>query len=198
MCLGMNPDQVPAGVHCASTSNRNFEGRQGKGARTHLVSLLWQQPLQLKDALLMSENGRQLHMLKIEPITEFKGKVGVLFNDNIDTDQIIPKVHLKGVSKTGLGPFAFDEWRYLEDGSENPDFELNQPQYRGASILITGDNFGCGSSREHAAWALKDYGIQIIIAGSFSDIFYMNCTKNAILPIALDRKEREYLSEFKN
>lgn len=136
-------------------------------------------------------------MLKIEPITEFKGKVGVLFNDNIDTDQIIPKVHLKGVSKTGLGPFAFDEWRYLEDGSENPDFELNRPQYRGASILITGDNFGCGSSREHAAWALKDYGIQIIIAGSFSDIFYMNCTKNAILPIALEREEREYLSAFK-
>lgn len=135
-------------------------------------------------------------MLKIEPITQFEGKVGVLFNDNIDTDQIIPKVHLKGVSKTGLGPYAFDEWRYLEDGSENPDFELNQPKYRGASILITGDNFGCGSSREHAAWALKDYGIQIIIAGSFSDIFYMNCTKNAILPIALDRKEREYLSDF--
>lgn len=136
-------------------------------------------------------------MLKIEPITQYTGKTAILFHDNIDTDQIIPKVHLKGVSKTGLGPYAFDEWRYLEDGSDNPEFELNQPQYKGASILITGDNFGCGSSREHAAWALKDYGINIIIAGSFSDIFYMNCTKNALLPIALEKEDREFLAKYK-
>lgn len=135
-------------------------------------------------------------MLKIEPITVYKGKTALLFHDNIDTDQIIPKVHLKGVSKTGLGPYAFDEWRYLDDGSDNPDFELNQPKYQGASILITGDNFGCGSSREHAAWALKDYGINVIIAGSFSDIFYMNSTKNALLPIVLDKESREYLAQF--
>lgn len=109
-------------------------------------------------------------MAAIKPITTYKGKIVPLFNDNIDTDQIIPKVHLKRISKSGFGPFAFDEWRYLPDGSDNPDFNPNKPQYKGASILITGDNFGCGSSREHAAWALKDYGFHIIIAGSFSDI----------------------------
>lgn len=127
-------------------------------------------------------------MAAIKPITTYKGKIVPLFNDNIDTDQIIPKVHLKRISKSGFGPFAFDEWRYLPDGSDNPDFNPNKPQYKGASILITGDNFGCGSSREHAAWALKDYGFHIIIAGSFSDIFYMNCTKNAMLPIVLEKK----------
>ncbi|MCY1565807.1 3-isopropylmalate dehydratase small subunit [Staphylococcus pettenkoferi] len=134
--------------------------------------------------------------MDIQPITTYTGKIVPLFHDNIDTDQIIPKVHLKRISKTGFGPFAFDEWRYLEDGSNNPDFNPNKPQYEGASILITGDNFGCGSSREHAAWALKDYGFNIIIAGSFSDIFYMNCTKNAMLPIVLDQEAREHLAQF--
>lgn len=116
-------------------------------------------------------------MMEIKPFTTYKGKVVPLFHDNIDTDQIIPKVHLKRISKSGFGPFLFDEWRYLKNGEANPDFILNQAPYRGATILITGDNFGCGSSREHAAWALKDYGFQVIIAKSFSDIFYMNCTK---------------------
>ncbi|MCY6992237.1 3-isopropylmalate dehydratase small subunit [Staphylococcus argensis] len=134
--------------------------------------------------------------MDIQPITTYTGKIVPLFHDNIDTDQIIPKVHLKRISKTGFGPFAFDEWRYLEDGSDNPDFNPSKPQYEGASILITGDNFGCGSSREHAAWALKDYGFNIIIAGSFSDIFYMNCTKNAMLPIVLDQEAREHLAQF--
>ncbi|PZK11530.1 3-isopropylmalate dehydratase small subunit [Staphylococcus aureus] len=135
-------------------------------------------------------------MAAIKPITTYKGKIVPLFNDNIDTDQIIPKVHLKRISKSGFGPFAFDEWRYLPDGSDNPDFNPNKPQYKGASILITGDNFGCGSSREHAAWALKDYGFHIIIAGSFSDIFYMNCTKNAMLPIVLEKSAREHLAKY--
>ncbi|HDE7861582.1 TPA: 3-isopropylmalate dehydratase small subunit [Staphylococcus aureus] len=135
-------------------------------------------------------------MAAIKPITTYKGKIAPLFNDNIDTDQIIPKVHLKRISKSGFGPFAFNEWRYLPDGSDNPDFNPNKPQYKGASILITGDNFGCGSSREHAAWALKDYGFHIIIAGSFSDIFYMNCTKNAMLPIVLEKSAREHLAQY--
>lgn len=133
--------------------------------------------------------------MEVKPITEYTGKVVTLFHNNIDTDQIIPKVHLKRISKLGFGPFLFDEWRYLEDGSDNPDFALNQPEAKGATILITGENFGCGSSREHAAWALKDYGFQVIIAGSFSDIFYMNCTKNALLPIALDQATRERLAQ---
>ena len=136
--------------------------------------------------------------MEIKPITTYTGKVVPLFHDNIDTDQIIPKVHLKRISKTGFGPFAFDEWRYLEDGTDNPEFNPNKPEYKDATILITGDNFGCGSSREHAAWALKDYGFDIIIAGSFSDIFYMNCTKNAMLPIVLDAHAREYLAQAKS
>lgn len=136
--------------------------------------------------------------MEIKPITTYTGKVVPLFHDNIDTDQIIPKVHLKRISKSGFGPFAFDEWRYLEDGTDNPEFNPNKPEYRDATILITGDNFGCGSSREHADWALKDYGFDIIIAGSFSDIFYMNCTKNAMLPIVLDNHVREYLAQAKS
>ena len=135
--------------------------------------------------------------MDIQPITTYTGKVVPLFNDNIDTDQIIPKAHLKRITKSGFGPFAFDEWRYLPDGSDNPDFNPNKPEYAGASILITGDNFGCGSSREHAAWALKDYGFNIVIAGSFSDIFYMNCTKNGMLPITLNEDERKYLASQK-
>ncbi|ANQ64748.1 3-isopropylmalate dehydratase small subunit [Staphylococcus equorum] len=133
--------------------------------------------------------------MEIKPITTYTGKVVPLFHDNIDTDQIIPKVHLKRISKSGFGPFAFDEWRYLDDGSDNPDFNPNKPEYKDASILITGDNFGCGSSREHAAWAIKDYGFDIIIAGSYSDIFYMNCTKNAMLPIVLDEEARQHLAQ---
>lgn len=135
--------------------------------------------------------------MDIQPITTYTGKVVPLFNDNIDTDQIIPKVHLKRITKSGFGPFAFDEWRYLPDGTNNPDFNPNKPEYSGATILITGDNFGCGSSREHAAWALKDYGFNIIIAGSFSDIFFMNCTKNGMLPITLGENERKYLASQK-
>ena len=135
--------------------------------------------------------------MDIQPITTYTGKVVTLFNDNIDTDQIIPKVHLKRITKSGFGPFAFDEWRYLPDGTNNPDFNPNKPEFSGATILITGDNFGCGSSREHAAWALKDYGFNIIIAGSFSDIFFMNCTKNGMLPITLGENERKYLASQK-
>lgn len=135
--------------------------------------------------------------MDIQPITTYTGKVVPLFNDNIDTDQIIPKVHLKRITKSGFGPFASDEWRYLPDGTNNPDFNPNKPEYSGATILITGDNFGCGSSREHAAWALKDYGFNIIIAGSFSDIFFMNCTKNGMLPITLGENERKYLASQK-
>ena len=135
--------------------------------------------------------------MDIQPITTYTGKVVPLFNDNIDTDQIIPKVHLKRITKSGFGPFAFDEWRYLPDGTNNPDFNPNKPEFSGATILITGDNFGCGSSREHAAWALKDYGFNIIIAGSFSDIFFMNYTKNGMLPITLGENERKYLASQK-
>jgi 3-isopropylmalate/(R)-2-methylmalate dehydratase small subunit len=104
---------------------------------------------------------------------------------NIDTDKIIPKQYLKTIARTGLGKALFDELRYNPDGSEKPDFVLNQPAYRKAQILIAGENFGCGSSREHAPWALLDFGIRAVIAPSFADIFHTNCLKNGVLPIAL-------------
>ena len=104
---------------------------------------------------------------------------------NVDTDMIIPAVYLKSIARTGFGPHLFDRYRYREDGSENPDFVLNQDAYRSARILVSGPNFGCGSSREHAPWALEDYGIRCVIAPSFADIFYNNCFKNGVLPVIL-------------
>ena len=112
---------------------------------------------------------------------------------NVDTDMIIPKQFLKTIKRSGLGVNLFDEMRYDDDGKEIPDFVLNKPQYREAQILISGDNFGCGSSREHAPWAIKDFGIRCVIAPSFADIFYNNCFKNGILPIALPQEQVDLL-----
>ncbi|SFJ70339.1 3-isopropylmalate dehydratase small subunit [Jannaschia pohangensis] len=114
---------------------------------------------------------------------------------NIDTDMIIPKQFLKTIKRSGLGVNLFDEMRYGDDGAELPDFVLNQPAYRNAQILIAGDNFGCGSSREHAPWALLDFGIRVVVAPSFADIFYNNCFKNGILPIALPQDQVDALME---
>ncbi|MDF1687532.1 MAG: 3-isopropylmalate/(R)-2-methylmalate dehydratase small subunit [Parvibaculaceae bacterium] len=114
---------------------------------------------------------------------------------NIDTDMIIPKQFLKTIKRTGLGVNLFDEMRYTKDGAEIPEFVLNQPAYRNAQILVAGDNFGCGSSREHAPWALADFGIKVIISTSFADIFYNNCFKNGILPIALPQADVDKLME---
>jgi len=124
----------------------------------------------------------------MEPFRKHTGLCALLNRINVDTDQIIPKQFLKRIERTGFGEFLFNDWRYLEDGKPNPDFELNQPRFQGASILVAGDNFGCGSSREHAPWALQDYGFKVIIAPSFADIFKNNCYKNGILPIALPAK----------
>ena len=110
---------------------------------------------------------------------------------NIDTDMIIPKQFLKTIKRTGLGVSLFDEMRYNQDGTEKPDFVLNQPAYRAAQVIVAGDNFGCGSSREHAPWALADYGIRCVISTSFADIFYNNCFKNGILPIILPESDRD-------
>jgi len=112
---------------------------------------------------------------------------------NIDTDMIIPKVFLKTIKRSGLGVNLFDEMRYDRDGNEIPDFVLNKPQYREAEILVAGDNFGCGSSREHAPWALQDFGIKAVISTSFADIFFNNCFKNGILPIVLPPEQLEVL-----
>ena len=130
----------------------------------------------------------------MEKFTRLNGLVAPLDRANVDTDAIIPKQFLKSIKRSGFGPNLFDEWRYLDHGepgqdcskrSLNPDFVLNQPRYRGAQILLARENFGCGSSREHAPWALEDYGFRAIIAPSFADIFYNNCFKNGILPIVL-------------
>ena len=112
---------------------------------------------------------------------------------NIDTDMIIPKVFLKTIKRSGLGVNLFDEMRYQDDGSENPDFVLNKPQYRETEILVAGDNFGCGSSREHAPWAIKDFGILCVISTSYADIFFNNCFKNGILPIVLPKAQVDVL-----
>ena len=112
---------------------------------------------------------------------------------NIDTDMIIPKVFLKTIKRSGLGVNLFDEMRYDDDRNEIPDFVLNKPQYRNAEIIVAGDNFGCGSSREHAPWAIKDFGIRCVISSSFADIFYNNCFKNGILPIILPKRQVDLL-----
>ncbi len=138
----------------------------------------------------------------MQKFTAHQGLVAALDRSNIDTDAIIPKQFLKSIQRTGFGPYLFDEWRYLDHGEPgqdctnrplNTDFVLNEERYQGASILLTKANFGCGSSREHAPWALFDYGFQVILAESFADIFYSNCFKNGMLPIVLSSQEIEEL-----
>jgi len=124
----------------------------------------------------------------MEPFENLKSIITPLDKVNVDTDQIVPKQFLKLIQKTGFGKFLFYDWRYDDAGKPKSDFILNNPNYKNSKILITRDNFGCGSSREHAVWALKDYGFSVIIAPSFADIFYNNCFKNGILPIRLDSK----------
>lgn len=119
------------------------------------------------------------------PFTKLTGIVAPLDRVNVDTDQIIPKQFLKAITREGFGRYLFNDWRYLDGEIPNPDFVLNQPRYQGASILLARTNFGCGSSREHAPWAVLDYGFRVIIAPSYADIFYINCFKNGILPITL-------------
>lgn len=232
MCLGMNPDILLPRERCASTSNRNFEGRQGAGGRTHLVS-----PVMAAAAAVMGklfdvrklvtpEKGFAKHSSKfvLEPevldtdtdddldrlldvpedtqsstnseamkvsaalpkFTTVKGIAAPLERSNVDTDAIIPKQFLKTIKRTGLGSALFHALRYDSEGHEKPDFVLNIEPYRDAKILVvTGPNFGCGSSREHAPWALLDFGITCVIAPSYADIFFNNTFKNGMLPIII-------------
>jgi 3-isopropylmalate/(R)-2-methylmalate dehydratase small subunit len=121
----------------------------------------------------------------MEPFVSLNAKLAPINRVNVDTDQIIPKQFLKRVERTGFGQFLFNDWRFMPDGSENKDFILNQKRYSAAEILVSGRNFGCGSSREHAPWALQDYGFKCIIAPSFGDIFFSNCFQNGVLPVVL-------------
>lgn len=236
MCLGMNPDILMPEERCASTSNRNFEGRQGAGGRTHLVSPVTAVACALAGKLadvrkLLNHDGEVQETSLLVPemkdyfekhvendessdvksdntiytskssrsdtadsqnltngIPKFetlRGYAAYLDRPNIDTDAVIPKQYLKTIKRTGLGSGLFHEMRYKSDGSENHEFILNNEPFRRAKILVTGPNFGCGSSREHAPWALNDFGIKCIIAPSFADIFFNNTFKNGMLPIIL-------------
>ena len=132
----------------------------------------------------------------MEPFNKLKGIVALLDLPNVDTDQIIPKQFLKRIERTGFGQYLFYDWRFLDGRELNPDFEMNQARYRGARILVTRANFGCGSSREHAPWSLEDYGFRCIIAPSFADIFYNNCFKNGMLPVQLQEEQVEQIFQL--
>ena len=134
-------------------------------------------------------------MLKLEPFSKISSIITPLDKANVDTDQIIPKQFLKLITKSGFGKFLFYDWRFNHDGHPKDDFVLNDSKYKDSQILVTNENFGCGSSREHAVWALKDFGFSVIIAPSFADIFYSNCFKNGILPIILDINHVEKLMQ---
>jgi len=250
MCLAMNDDKLKPQERCASTSNRNFEGRQGGGGRTHLVSPAMSAAAAIAGSLADVRNYPYLGDTESDPriidkhnrgsrvfstenykspgavidppapymmemsddgetssglpkFTVLSGKSAPLDIQNIDTDMIIPKEFLKTIKRAGLGFAAFAELRYHnadqvatlgEDVAEiNEEFVLNKPEYKGTSILIAGDNFGCGSSREHAPWSINDMGIRCIISTSFADIFYNNCFNNGMLPLVLTREEVEIL-----
>jgi 3-isopropylmalate dehydratase len=241
MCLGMNPDILAPKERCASTSNRNFEGRQGAGGRTHLMSPVMAAAAaitgKLADIRKLTEYTASPHVqarvspspageaahvdervedsdereiigdqpLDLQPHTNtlvpksgsagmpkfltLKGITAPMDLANIDTDALIPKQFLKTIKRTGLGSALFHALRYNADGSENPNFVLNQEPYRDSKILVcTGANFGCGSSREHAPWALLDFGIKSVIAPTFADIFNNNMFKNGMLPIQISNK----------
>ena len=236
MCLGMNPDILSPRERCASTSNRNFEGRQGALGRTHLMSPVMAAAAaivgKLADVRKIADNAtpaKASPKLDVTPqvedidsdvdldrimdipedrsdvqghggagptsvgfpkFTTLKGVAAPMEKANVDTDAIIPKQFLKTIKRTGLGSALFHPLRYKEDGSENPDFILNQEPYRHAKILVvTGANFGCGSSREHAPWALLDFGIMCVIAPSYADIFFNNTFKNGMLPLIMEDEE---------
>ncbi|MGL4944435.1 MAG: 3-isopropylmalate dehydratase small subunit [Thermoguttaceae bacterium] len=129
----------------------------------------------------------------MQPFTTHAGTVVPIDRSDIDTDQLMPKQFLKRVERSGFGKYLFYDWRYLPDGTEDPDFILNRPEYRSATVLLSRRNFGCGSSREHAPWGLADYGFRVVLASSFADIFYNNCFKNGILPVVLTESEIEKL-----
>ena len=132
----------------------------------------------------------------MEPFRTIRSVATPLAKINVDTDQIVPKQFLKLIQKTGFGKHLFFDWRFEKDGKPRRDFVLNDPQYRNSRILLTGDNFGCGSSREHAVWALQDYGFGVIISTSFADIFYSNCLKNGVLPIKVSQQTLQKLFEL--
>ena len=179
MCLAMNPDKLAPGERAASTSNRNFEGRQGRGGRTHLVSPAVAAATAVAGHFATPDGPRPMKAMQI-----VSGRAVPLDRSDVDTDQIIPSDWLKRVERTGFGAGLFAEWR------DDRDFVLNQEEYAGATILVAGPNFGTGSSREHAVWALQDYGFEAVISPAFGDIFRNNCTKAGLVPVQVDAADR--------
>ncbi|MBU9598415.1 3-isopropylmalate dehydratase small subunit [Burkholderia multivorans] len=207
MCLGMNPDHLAPGERVASTSNRNFEGRQGAGGRSHLVSPAMAAAAAVAGHFVDVRTFFSHGFKTVQPFKQHTGIVAPLDRDNVDTDAIMPKQFMKAISRTGFGPYVFDEWRFEDTGFygkpapgriPRKDFVLNQERYSNASILLTGRNFGCGSSREHAPWALQQFGFRVLIARSFADIFYNNCCKNGLLAVTLTSDEVSTLFEMTN
>ena len=240
MCVGMNEDVLLPGQRCASTTNRNFEGRQGVGGRTHLVSPALAAAAALKGRLAdirevegyerviarskISANPVEIsaddHSVQgtsiceqnvetqgisaprssagsssMDKFTVLKGTAAPLRRSNIDTDIILPKQFCKTIKRAGLSKGLFFDWRFDEQGKQRPDFILSRTPYNTAKILVTGSNFGCGSSREHAPWALLDFGVRCIIASSFGEIFYNNSLKNGILPLIVEQSVVDLLME---
>ena len=193
MCIGMNDDVLPSGERSASTSNRNFEGRQGKGSRTHLVSPVMAAAAAIEGHILWIFAAIGLTCgrsgITMEAFKKHTGIVAPMDRVNVDTDQMVPKQFLKLLTRQGFGKVLFYDWRYLPGEKPNPDFVLNKPRYKGASVILAQANFGCGSSREHAPWAILDYGFRVILAPSYADIFYNNCFKNGILPVTLTNEQ---------
>ena len=188
MCLGMNPDQLAPGERSASTSNRNFEGRQGRGGRTHLVSPLVAAATAVTGHLASPADLYEGDLM--EKFTRHTGRAVPLRRSNVDTDQIIPAVYLKRVTRSGYEDGLFQAWRANE-----PDFVLNQDRYGGATILVAGPDFGIGSSREHAVWALMDYGFKVVISPRFGDIFRGNSLKTGLLTVVLPNSTVGRLSD---
>ena len=197
MCIAMNGDQLQPGQFAVSTSNRNFEGRQGKGGRTFLASPLTAAASAVAGAVTDPRTmltWTELRRSAVEKLKQIHGSIVSIPVNDIDTDQIIPARFLKVTDKQGLGQAAFCDWRYLEDGeTPDPDFVLNKPEYQGASVLVAGNNFGCGSSREHAPWALLGAGFKAVISTEFADIFRNNALKNGLLPILVDSETQQQL-----
>ncbi len=191
MCLGMNPDQLAPGERCASTSNRNFEGRQGKGGRTHLVSPAVAAATAVqRHAVCTVRSARRLESLEETVMEAFRTHTGIgvpLRRTNVDTDQIIPAVYLKRVTRTGFEDGLFAAWR------NDPSFILNLPPYDKGSVLVAGPDFGTGSSREHAVWALMDFGFRVVISSRFADIFRGNAGKAGLLAAEVAQDDVELL-----
>ncbi len=183
MCIAMNGDLAQPGQLVVSTSNRNFEGRQGKGARTVLASPATAAASAIAGRIADPREYTDAGASRMKPVTRLHSRTAVLADENIDTDRIIPARFLTTTTRDGLGKLCFHDWRYQADGSDNPAFPLNQPEARGCAILVAGRNFGCGSSREHAPWALLDYGIRAVLCSEIADIFRGNALKNGLLAI---------------